>query len=399
MAKIQLPEKLYWLVALPGGESVFDEASKKVKPSCSEIVTLDCPADLTFKSFDSLVKLLDDLAKYDAQVESVLRRVEKMMYDFPLPEGMDHPDFIIISSHRTNGEKPELFKMRTYLTKDFKWDASKYLKTNTIAETTNYIMSSLAKADDAVRTKMSALSEQKSALAAVAKKDGSLAVRDLIDVITPDLVKESEWFETEHLTTVAVIVPRGTDKEFLSSYHTFSDNVVPECAMKLDVADKDGNALYRVVLFKKNLDDFKSGARASPAKFVVREFSFSPQKYQEYDAKRKKMVADLEKNEALCREVCRAGFSDTFVSWMHLKVMRIFVEGVLRFGLSETGKPKFSTFMLAPMPSANAQKEIQKALTTLAEPFVGADKSKDTAEDEEYLPYVQLPLLPLSSAD
>jgi V-type H+-transporting ATPase subunit C len=319
MSDAKLPEKLYWLVALPGGGQVFDEASKAVKSSCTEIVQLDCPADLTFKSFDSLVKLLDDLAKYDQQVESVLRRVEKMMYDFPFPDGMDHPDFIIISSHRTGGYKPELFKMRSYLTKDFKWDGSKYLKTNTIAETTSYIMASLQKLDDAVRTKMSALSEQKSAVAAVAKKEGSLAVRDLIDVITPDLVKESDWFETEHLTTVAVIVPRGCDKEFLSSYHTFSDNVVPECAMKLDVSDKDGNSLYRVVLFKSSLESFKTGARASPSKFAVREFSYSVQKYKEFDEKRKKMEADLTKQEALCKEVCRGVFSDAFVSWMHLK--------------------------------------------------------------------------------
>jgi len=270
------------------------------------------------------------------------------------------------------------------------------LKTNTIAETTNYIMTSLQKLDDAVRTKMSSLSEQKSAVAAVAKKDGSLAVRDLIDVITPDVVKESDWFETEHLITVAVIVPRGTDKEFLSSYHTFSDNVVPECAMKLDLSDKDGNSLYRVVLFKKNLDDFKSGARASPSKFFVREFSYSVKKYKEFDDKRKKMEADLSKQEALCKEVCRSVFSDTFVSWMHLKVMRIFVEGVLRFGL-EGGKPKFSAFMLAPLP--NAQKEIQKSLTSLAEPFVVGDKTKDAGDEEEYLPYVQLPMQPLSASD
>jgi len=38
-------------------------------------------------------------------------------------------------------------------------------------------------------------------------------VRDLIDVITPDLVTERDWFETEHLTTVAVIVLRfGLEK-------------------------------------------------------------------------------------------------------------------------------------------------------------------------------------------
>ena len=43
-----------------------------------------------------------------------------------------------------------------------------------------------------VRTKMGALSEQKSAYAAIAKKEGSLVVRDLIDVITPLVARHQE---------------------------------------------------------------------------------------------------------------------------------------------------------------------------------------------------------------
>jgi V-type H+-transporting ATPase subunit C len=417
----QLPEKLYWLVALPGTSAVFDDACKQVKDCCITdngksdgrpgIFQLDCPADLAFKSFDSLVKLLDDLAKFDSQVESVLRRVEKMLYDFPFPPDIEvdgkkikwnHPDFSIISSHKRTDGSMETFAIKQYMEKDFKWDSAKYLKTNTIAETTSYIMSALQKLDDAVRTKMGALSEQKSAYAAIAKKDGSLAVRDLIDVITPDLVTERDWFETEHLTTVAVIVPRGADKEFLSGYFGYAETVVPDCAKKLmdkeekdPVTDKEGNSLYRVVLFKKDLEDFKRRARESTSKFVVREFSFSVQKYKDFDEKRAKMKADLDKQDSLCQSVCRAVFSDTFVSWMHLKVMRVFVDGVLRFGL-EKGKPKFTAFMLAPKPTAAASKKIQEELTGLSG-SAGAGAGKD--DDEEYLPYVQLAMSPLATSD
>ena len=37
----------------------------------------DVPENLKFGSFDSLIKLVDELGKYDSQVESVARRVER----------------------------------------------------------------------------------------------------------------------------------------------------------------------------------------------------------------------------------------------------------------------------------------------------------------------------------
>lgn len=52
--------------------------------SCVSILNLfrfDVPENLKFGSFDSLIKLVDDMGKYDSQVESVIRRIERQVYD------------------------------------------------------------------------------------------------------------------------------------------------------------------------------------------------------------------------------------------------------------------------------------------------------------------------------
>ena len=41
----------------------------------------EVPLNLKFGSFDSLIKLVDDLGKYDSQVESVIRRVERQVFE------------------------------------------------------------------------------------------------------------------------------------------------------------------------------------------------------------------------------------------------------------------------------------------------------------------------------
>ena len=36
---------------------------------------------MKFGSFDSLIKLVDDMGKFDSQVESVIRRIERQVFD------------------------------------------------------------------------------------------------------------------------------------------------------------------------------------------------------------------------------------------------------------------------------------------------------------------------------
>merc|ERR1712157_357017 len=67
--------------------------------------------------------------------------------------------------------------------------------------------------------------------------------------------------------------------------------------------------------------------------FAVRDFDISEMETCDDD----KSIKELEKKEQSQRKklklFCKNTFSETFANWMHLKIIRSFVESVLRFGL------------------------------------------------------------------
>lgn len=106
--------------------------------------------------------------------------------------------------------------------------------------------------------------------------------------------------------------------------------------------------------------------------------------------------------------VCLASFSDAFIAWIHLKCMRIYVEGVLRYGVP----PCFSTFLLKPIPSK--EKKLKKELHEICNKtdFLGREylqdfnrKSQKTSsnheaidaivpEEESYYSYILFSFVP-----
>jgi len=139
------------------------------------------------------------------------------------------------------------------------------------------LMQVAQKLDEEVRTKTAQFNEAKTSRGNISKKDGAtLATSDLQDILVPAEANvqgaykvkmqegnnNSDFFYTEHLTTVCVIVPRGGGKDFEKKYESFSDMVVPGSAKKFDgLDDKDGNSLWRVVVFKAAVDAFKKACR------------------------------------------------------------------------------------------------------------------------------------------
>jgi len=245
---------------------------------------------------------------------------------------------------------------------------------------------------------MATLTDTRGTLASLAKDANNFTTADLIDILTPKNTKADDFVETEHLTTVVVTVPKDQDKDFLAAYETCDNFVVPETALKLNVApDKDGQTLYRVVLFKKSVPMFKQAiGSAEMAKggkrFVVRDFTFSADAHRDYDAKRTALQKDAEKQETMGKMVCKAAFADMFLSWMHIKAMRTFVESVLRYGVSSQGTPNFMAFMLKVPSQARQQSGLRTALAEL----VGAKQQSHDDEGEDFYPYVSLSMQPLS---
>ncbi len=85
-----------------------------------------------------------------------------------------------------------------------------------------------------------------------------------------DLVTKDDFVESENLTTLLVVVSKYSVKEFLASYESLAKFVVPRSAKSAcdsfssqprQLSEDNEYALYRVVVFKRTADEFKSQAR------------------------------------------------------------------------------------------------------------------------------------------
>ena len=159
-------------------------------------------------------------------------------------------------------------------------------------------------------------------------------------------------------------------------------------------------ALYRVVLLRKFEDDFKATAREK--RLNVREYTAEPGA-KEADAK--KMMddeAEAARQEGLLTNWCSINFTECYGMLMHLKAVRVFVESVLRYGLTAATyggggtQPNFTAYVL--QPKRGKKEALRKALHTL---YGGGEKDEGMDEEEavvpgagigEFFPYVSVAL-------
>eukprot|EP00928_Gymnodinium_smaydae_P060994 TRINITY_DN4500_c0_g1_i2.p1 TRINITY_DN4500_c0_g1~~TRINITY_DN4500_c0_g1_i2.p1 ORF type:complete len:429 (+),score=116.15 TRINITY_DN4500_c0_g1_i2:79-1287(+) len=348
----------------------------------------DGEGKLAFGSFDNLIRLTDDLAKSDSQVDSIVHRLERQWLE------IDPRAQFKVKSQRQ--EKTFL----EYLS-NWQWDETRYPKSRSISDNLVYLMSTVNKIDEEARNKTLQFNEFKTQRQNLSKKEGaSLLSRDLVDLLTPEVVlcrgsAHDDWVQTEHITTVFIILPRGTEQDFLKAYESLTPNVVPRSAKKFaKLDDKDGNCIYRVIVFKSVAEDFKKACREK--RWVPRDFEYSQENYEKLTRQREALDDAVKKQNATVRGLYEAAWSDTMIAWLHIKAMRIFVESVLRFGMP----PRFAAFTIAPRASATPQ--ARKALADiLGKQCAGAQaysKGEAQQEDgEEYFPYVYFSITPFTT--
>jgi len=352
--------------------------------------TLDGNRSLTFGSFDNLMRLTDDLAKFDSQLDTIIHRLERQQIDL-----VPKPDFQILS-HNQKMPFDAYFR-------NWKWDEAKFPRSRTISDTFNYIVSLNSKLDEECRTKLAALNEMKSQHATLSKKDGQLLTnRELVDVLTPETVKmtgdspDDDFIYTEHFTTVVVILPRGAEAEFLKEYMNFAPGaedlpmIVPMSAKPFpNLTDKEGNMLYRVVMFKAAAEAFKKTCRER--RYIVRDFEFDAAAYKTLCKQRAEISDQVTRQHHFTSKLLAAAWSDAVVGMMHIKAMRIFVESVLRFGMP----PKFASFVVK--PKASSQMAARRALTDILGWATSSYSAADGVDDgEEYFPYVSFTFCPFT---
>jgi V-type H+-transporting ATPase subunit C len=138
------------------------------------------------------------------------------------------------------------------------------------------------------------------------------------------LIRDSEYLET-HL----IAVPNAGVKDYLKSYESLSEMVVPRSSTK--IAADDEFTLFAVTTFKKFSGEFLHKCREH--RWTPRDFKYV-EGGKEEEAKE---VESLSKEERkLWGEALRlgsTGYGESAMIWTHVLVLRVFVETVLRYGL------------------------------------------------------------------
>jgi len=359
-------EKVYWLISAPKTrEDTFNSLNMKTGEDnkISTNFKFAVP-DLKVGTLDSLMSLSDDLNKIDVYVESVTKKIAAQLFEV-VESKTDKYENLTVNNNN----------LETYLTW-FHWDEAKYSTTQSLKTLTETIQTQIAKLDEELRVKSQDYNSLTSQIASDNRKiAGNYLTKDLTDVIQKEHVVESEF-----LLTYFVAVPKYYVKDFLSCYEKLAEFVVPRSAL-LIVEDSD-YAIYRVVLFKKNAEQFKSAAREK--KYMVRDFTYDPSRSAKEE--RKKLDLEREKQKKALTRWCKTYFSEAFTAWIHLKAIRVFVESVLRYGLPTN----FQAMLL--LPQKNKQKKLRQILNELYGHLGSKSLFSGKAEegDEEYYPYVFL---------
>ncbi|KAJ3108214.1 hypothetical protein HDU97_001748 [Phlyctochytrium planicorne] len=258
----------------------------------AELITFTLP-DFKVGTLDSLVVLSDELAKADATYESTTVKIAE--------------------------------NMKSLLGGDLeRW------KSNLVVNDSGFL--EVSSIETLMKTKMQTYTSIKTQLASMQRKQGgNLSVRSL-----NGLVKKDHFvLNSEYLTTVLVAVPKLNENEWYSTYESLTQMVVPRSSSK--ITEDDEYVLVNVTLFNRVLEEFTIKAREK--RFIVRDFKWN----EEQLAKEKKEMADAANMEkellGTLLRLCKTNFGELFSCWIHAKVVRLYVESVLRYGLPPDFQP------------------------------------------------------------
>jgi len=364
-------ETQLWAIAIKGSSSPAE--LKNAVGQLANVHSFKVPASgLRVGTLDSLMSLSDDLAKMDILAEATVSKMYKQLLDLK-------PD-----------EEPTIIgvPVAMYTTMQWEWDEAKFqLKTplRDLCETISQRISSL---DEELKLKVAELNILKASVQGLERKtQGNLMVRGL-----GDIVREENVMESDYMTTMYVVVPKASTKDFQDSYEKMATYVVPKSGRLL--SEDQEYALFAVVIFKKSHDEFKAQCREK--RFTLREFTYDPSTLEADRIKKETDSADYERLKSMLANWCHINYAEVYTMMVHMKAVRVFVESVLRFGLSPVGYnrselvPNFKAFLL--QPKKGKAEQLRKAMGALYGGGMGGQENDEEivvpGATGEFFPYV-----------
>ncbi|KAJ3410055.1 Vacuolar ATP synthase subunit C [Chytriomyces hyalinus] len=363
---------MYWVLSAPPNPTKQDTVAKLREKIASksadlaEVLPFNLP-DFKVGTLDTLVVLSDDLVKSDATFEAVAVKIGDNL------RALLNND---VDQWRNNLSVSD--KSIDQFLKAFQWNTMKYRTDKSLRELTDLITQEINSIDTLMKTKMQSYSTVKTSLAGMQRKQtGNLSVRSVNDVVK----KEYFVLDSEYLITVLVAVPKSLEKDWLNSYESLTQMVVPRSAQR--IAEDDEYSLFAVTLFQRVVDEFTQKAREN--KFIVRDFKWNEQQMaMEKKALAEAGAAEKEQWTTLLR-LCKTNFGEVFSCWIHIKILRVYVESILRYGLP----PDFQTMMIKLKPKQN-EKKLRDAINLHYSKLGGAANASTSAADEALEENIQM---------
>ncbi|KAJ7783529.1 hypothetical protein DFH07DRAFT_908232 [Mycena maculata] len=309
-----------WLIAVPqdgDSEGLLQEISPKLlqQSRSNGVAQLAIPSFKT-GTLDGLISLSEELPKQETFFTTTVAKTVDTLRNLLNNDPSKLNQHILVNEQTVD----------EYIMKDWKWNEGRYGVQRGLRDIVDALTKEMASIDNAMKAKLANYNLVKGSLVQMQrKKTGNLSLRSLVDVVSKDdFVQDSEYLET-----LLVAVPKANVKDWNSKYERLSSMVVPRSSSS--VASDDEYTLFGVVVFRRVHDEFVQKCREN--KFIVRDFVFSEEEFVKQHQELE--TADTTEKELWTEllRLSRTNFSESLQILVHLKVVRLFVESVLRYGL------------------------------------------------------------------
>ncbi|XP_019204499.1 V-type proton ATPase subunit C 1-B isoform X2 [Oreochromis niloticus] len=305
----------FWLISVPLDKTSLTSVEKLKRTIAKTNLASSCCKfsipDLKVGVLDSLLSVSDDLSKLDTLTESVIKKTCQC-----LKEVLESSDKVLENA-LANGVDLMNFMIK------FQWDKAKYPTSLPLSSLAEIINKEVSLVEAELKSRSAAYNSVKASLQNLEHKlDGNLQTCSLNDVM-----RKEDLVVSEYLTTLLVVVARGSYSQWERSYESLSKFVVPRSSRKLYENGEGG--VFSVTLFKRAVCEFK--AKAQESKFFVRDYSFDLEEQKQREITQ--LSFHKKEQYGIFVRWLKVNFSEVFVAWIHLKALRVFVESVLRYGL------------------------------------------------------------------
>jgi V-type H+-transporting ATPase subunit C len=328
-------------------------------------------------TLDSLMSLADVLDREGTMAENTVSRMLNQ-YKELAPDMAETPFVAIVGDRDVDAFE--------YLT-NFTWDEAKFASTESLTDILALIKAQVDRMDEELKIRSSEYTTTRQALAAIERNSkANLLQRNLATIVTAEDVVHSE-----HMRTVFVVINGYAETEFLDKYESLADFVVPRSARK--IRGENEFILYGVTVLSKSVDQFKKQCRER--RFNVREYTFEPGASARHEHEHDELASQITVQREAFERWTETAYAETYIALVHLKVVRVFVESVLRYGLP-------MDFAVTVVRVTNSEKrlrgELENTFRHLSGPWTGRGGDDEMPSvpgvyvDKDIYPYVSLDL-------